>query len=155
MGPQRRGKKICVLDHNVSSFLGLITEVALLREHGVEQCVLALLVHDCCPRQRSYRTPLARNLKLCTSLPESSCCTQATAPGAGAARGARRPQRPILCTTHRRQCCAHSSANQGQSQVLNNSDCYLARLPGCCYDFMLAKATAHPGQHGIPDQGRS
>jgi len=34
---QRRGKKICVLDPNISSFLGLITEVALLREHGVEQ----------------------------------------------------------------------------------------------------------------------
>ena len=35
---QRRGKKICVLDQNVSSFLGLITEVSLLREHGVDQC---------------------------------------------------------------------------------------------------------------------
>ena len=43
VGSQRRGKKICVLDHNVSSFLGLITEVALLREHGVEQCASAIL----------------------------------------------------------------------------------------------------------------
>jgi len=51
VGPQRRGKKICVLDHNVSSFLGLITEVALLREHGVEQCASATPPHHCCPHR--------------------------------------------------------------------------------------------------------
>lgn len=33
----RRGKKVLVLDPRVSGFLGLLAEVALLREHGVEQ----------------------------------------------------------------------------------------------------------------------
>ena len=35
---QRRGKKVLVLDPRISSFLGQIAEVSLLREHGVEQC---------------------------------------------------------------------------------------------------------------------
>jgi len=34
---QRRGKKVLVLDPRVSGFLGLLAEVSLLKEHGVEQ----------------------------------------------------------------------------------------------------------------------
>ena len=34
---QRRGKKVLVLDPRVSGFLGLLCEVSLLKEHGVEQ----------------------------------------------------------------------------------------------------------------------
>ena len=34
---QRRGKKVLVLDPRVSGFLGLLAEVTLLKEHGVEQ----------------------------------------------------------------------------------------------------------------------
>ena len=36
---QRRGKKVLVLDPRISGFLGLLAEVPLLKEHGVEQCV--------------------------------------------------------------------------------------------------------------------
>lgn len=35
---QRRGKKVLVLDPKVSGFLGLLAEVSLLKEHGIEQC---------------------------------------------------------------------------------------------------------------------
>ena len=34
---QVRGKKILILDRKVSGFLGLIAEVPLLKEHGVER----------------------------------------------------------------------------------------------------------------------
>jgi hypothetical protein len=34
---QRRGKKVLVLDSRISGFLGLIAEVSLLKEHGIEQ----------------------------------------------------------------------------------------------------------------------
>ena len=34
---QRRGKKYLVLDPKISGFLGLLTEVSLLKEHGVDQ----------------------------------------------------------------------------------------------------------------------
>ena len=34
---QRRGKKVLVLDPLLSGPLGLITEVQMLKEHGVEQ----------------------------------------------------------------------------------------------------------------------
>ena len=37
---QRRGKKVLVLDPRISGFLGLLAEVPLLKEHGVEQCAL-------------------------------------------------------------------------------------------------------------------
>lgn len=36
--PQRRGKKVLVLDPRISGFLGQLAEVSLLKEHGVEQC---------------------------------------------------------------------------------------------------------------------
>lgn len=36
-GVQRRGKKLLVLDPNISAYLGLLTEITLLREHGVER----------------------------------------------------------------------------------------------------------------------
>lgn len=36
--PQVRGKKILILDRKVSGFLGLIAEVPLLKEHGVDRC---------------------------------------------------------------------------------------------------------------------
>lgn len=35
--PQRRGKKLLVLDPKISAYLGFLTEIALLREHGVER----------------------------------------------------------------------------------------------------------------------
>ena len=35
---QVRGKKILILDRKVSGFLGLIAEVPLLKEHGVDRC---------------------------------------------------------------------------------------------------------------------
>lgn len=35
--PQVRGKKILILDRKVSGFLGLIAEVPLLKEHGVDR----------------------------------------------------------------------------------------------------------------------
>ena len=38
MHVQRRGKKCLVLDPRISGFLGFVTEVALLKEHGVDQC---------------------------------------------------------------------------------------------------------------------
>ena len=34
---QMRGKKILVLDPKITGFLGLLAEVPLLKEHGVEQ----------------------------------------------------------------------------------------------------------------------
>lgn len=34
---QRRGKKLLVLDPKISAYLGFLTEIALLREHGVER----------------------------------------------------------------------------------------------------------------------
>ena len=34
-----------VLDPKISGFLGLLTEVPLLKEHGVEQCVFVLSAH--------------------------------------------------------------------------------------------------------------
>lgn len=34
---QRRGKKVLMLDPRVSGFLGLLAEVSLLKEHGIEQ----------------------------------------------------------------------------------------------------------------------
>ena len=34
---QMRGKKIFVLDPKITGFLGLLAEVPLLKEHGVEQ----------------------------------------------------------------------------------------------------------------------
>ena len=39
---QRRGKKVLVLDRKITGWLGLIAEVPLLKEHGVEQYVYAL-----------------------------------------------------------------------------------------------------------------
>lgn len=41
---QKRGKKVLVLDPHVSGFLGIFAEVALLREHGVEQCALTMQI---------------------------------------------------------------------------------------------------------------
>ena len=35
--PQVRGKKVLILDRKVSGFLGLIAEVPLLKEHGVDR----------------------------------------------------------------------------------------------------------------------
>ena len=34
---QRRGKKLLVLDPKISAYLGFLTEITLLREHGVER----------------------------------------------------------------------------------------------------------------------
>ena len=38
---QVRGKKILILDRKVSGFLGLIAEVPLLKEHGVDRYKIA------------------------------------------------------------------------------------------------------------------
>lgn len=40
---QRRGKKLLVLDPKISAYLGFLTEIALLREHGVERWCCAQL----------------------------------------------------------------------------------------------------------------